>query len=867
MIARASPDRVLAWSIALLIGTSSLSIPRIAFAQYLQPGTPVFEAVGHGVVRPWFEMGWYPIAAAKREADAGGGAEFTTVSSVGQLVERVERWKMSADGVPYFAGYIPTTHRVTAMTWADMNGDGSADLLCAETNGAVIEVFSMGPSGPVAPGQMLTFDPYETPNYISYLTVADVNTDGYPDVGVVGASPGDDFGLLRWLMSQGSSSFATMQSCVAAQPVVAQLGPDAIADLVNWSPQSLLISIARGPISGVFPLVHDPPLEASGKPFVSDLDHDGVPDIVAGRFLYRGVAGGPPTKQDSLAANASAMLDLDHDGIADLVAVESGKIRVARGLGGFAFAPFTEDAAGWIDDHHARGPFGMSAVMDVDGDGWVDVLGSAGRAGFDGQGNYRTRSRVMYAIPGKPGGRFHQLLRVPTGSGTTQIALADILGADGRPDLVVLARGARRLEVRPGAGDGTFGPAQHHALPAGARRFTLADLNEDGRLDAAVACDTSSTLRVFAGTATGWDPAIDLPAPDSLSDVVVGDIDEDGSLDLLASTTAGELVGWKGNGAMGLASVAWSAGTWRGDGRLRLADVDGDGHLDVVAHNYRSAVGPWYVDVRLGDGSGQFPWYGPSMGGVGPGSAFETADLLGDGRTFVAYATMDSASSHHSFFRAFTLQGGVKTPLPWHCESMGPCSDQNEGHEVAPTPRQLAIADVTGDEVPDALVLSASGSVLTVIPGLGGGQFGTPIAHIAGSDPSSFALGDVDGDGDLDAMVADLATDEVMLMRNLGGATTGVAPTTPNASLRLFVDSTPNAAQLRLRLRLPSAGAARVEVFDLLGRRLAEVTLDAAAPGEEAVTIDGGRLHGNGVYFARLSQGSARASTRLMRFN
>ncbi len=862
MFARMSHARP-AWLIVLLIGAGSLPSTRIASAQS-PPGTPIFEATGYGVVRPWFDMGRV-VGTAKREPDAGAGAEYTTLPWY-TTVKRVERWKVSAEGVPFFAGYVPTACQPTAATWADMNGDGAADLLCAEhgPEEAVVEIFTMGPDGPISPGQILTFDTsqWPAPRPVSYITVADVNGDGHPDVGVV--SPSDwsaAIGPITWLVSQGPSSFATVRSFSFARPVVAQLGPDVSGDLLDWDPQSLGIGIAPGAGNGAFPYPN-PRLDASGRPLVRDLDQDGVPDIVVGRFLYRGVAGGLPVKEDSLSANASALVDVDHDGLEDLVAVESGKVRVARGLGGFNFTPFTDVAAGSIDDRGygwslTPGPFEMSAVMDANGDGWTDVVGSAAP----------TLGRVLYAVPGRPGGRFHQLLRLSTGRAPAQIALADLLGSDGHLDLVVLARGSRRLELRAGAGDGTFGPAELFALPAGGRKFTLAHLNEDARIDVAVACDTASALRVFPGAITGLGAPIDLSAAGPLTDVAAADVDEDGHLDLVAATASGQLAAWRGDGGMGWLPAAWSSTGPASDGRLRLADVDGDGHLDLVTQT--PWLPPWGgLFVQRGDGQGHFAADGVlQVGQLWPGNAFETGDLLADGRTFVAYVTMDSMQVNYSYFRAFTGQGGVKQPLPEHCDPNPPCTLEREGYEVAPTPRQVAIADVTGDGIPDLLVLSASGGTLTVIPGLGGGQFGSPVAHIAGVDPSSFALGDVDGDGDGDAMVADLATDEVVLMRHLGGATAGLGPAIMDGSLRISVESAPNAPQLRLRLALANAGAARVEFFDVLGRRLLKLPVVASAAGELSLTVEGGRLPKRGVLFARLTQGSAQATARLARFD
>ena len=866
MVARTS-RALCAWSIALLIGVALASDPRSASAQQTQPGPPIFEAVGYAALRPYLQMR-SASSTAKREADAGGEAEFTIVSG------RIERWRVSSDGVPWFAGYAPTVLG-NAATWADMDGDGVADLVCAgfDRNGRAVEILHMGPAGLVAPGTRIPVSVRGR-----YLTVADVTGDGRPDIGVVEwlLSPGD----MTWLLNQGANAFVEAPTSVSfGQPVAARLGPDARMDLVDWDPPYLSAGIASRAEDGVF-LAPDVRFKASGRPIISDLDGDGVPDIIAGRYLYRGVAGGLPVEVDSISASASHMADVDHDGIADLVAVESGTVRVARGLGGFGFSPFTSYRAGAIDDRWglwsiygtpASGPFGMSALLDANGDGQADVLGTpAVRAYTETFSTARGgEGRVVYALPGLPGGAFRQVPRLQTGSAPVQVALADLVGTDGRPDLLVLARGARRLELRAGAGDGTFGAAQLYALPAGAKKFVLADLNADSKLDVAVACDTSSSIRVFAGTGTGLGASIDLASTGALNELAAADVDEDGHLDLLSMALC-ELRAWRGDGAMGFVSTSWSSDPAYCNNRFRVVDVDDDGHLDLVTQRYGFEA-PLPFVIKRGNGQGQFTNdLSFSRQFIHGEAEVVTGDLLGDGRTYVAYAAVDSVKTTYCFVSAFTGQGGVVEPIPEHCEFVSPCGispyGMYNGYPVAPLPRQVAIADVTGDGLPDILVLSASGGVLTVLPGLGGGRFDTGIVHIAGSDPSSFALGDVDGDGDLDAMVADLAADEVTIMRHFGGTPPGGPPMT-SGSLRLQVESAPNAAQVRLRLTLPESGAARVELFDLFGRRLMGVSVEAITPGERSLTIDGSRFPRSGVLFARLTQGSAHATTRLARFD
>jgi hypothetical protein len=845
-------------SIALLLAAGASSNSTIASAA---PGTPVFDASGYAVVRPWFES-YRVLALAVRTSDAGGPGEISTISTMSTLL-RVERWSVTAQGVPYLNGFVPTQYRPTAVAWADVNGDGAADLLCGEESwplGPVLEVLLMGPSGPVAPGQLFVLpSPQRGP--VMFVTSADVNGDGFVDVGVVGSGSDRIEGRMSWVLggASGLTVGPTSQNYYS-KPAISRLDLDAQPDLVSWEPASLRLDFAHGNGDGTFSLAPTT-AEGSGMPQLADLDADGRNDLIAGRFLYRGDPSGIPVEVDSLAANVTARVDLDHDGLGDLIAIEDGRIRVARGLGGFRFGPFSDLRCGSIADRYPLAQqFGLSGVLDVNADSWTDVVGTSAAS----------LGRVVYVVPGRIGGSFFGPLRLSTGSRPAQVGLADLVGHDGRLDMVVLARGAARLEVRAGGGDGAFGPAQFYPLPEGGRRLAIADLDADGYLEVAVACDTSNVLSIYRGTVTGLGSRTDFPTDSPLTDLQIADVDEDGTLDVLAMTVGGRLRGWKGTGGLTLIPAPWSA-AMLGDGRLRLADWDGDGHLDLVTRE----PGTWSFSIRLlkGAGDGTFgfcvtpPCGGYPFGAQGDiqaqsGTAIDVADLLGDGDTYVAYASSDSLDIHYSYLRAFRGDSNGFHPIPAHYDF--PTSPY-DGYEVAPQPRQLTIADVTGDGLPDAVTLSGASGVLTVVPGLGGGLFGTPIAHVVGTDPSSFALGDVDGDGWPDAVVADSGSDDVLVLRNLGGSTLSVGHTAPPSRMGVRIASAPNAASVKFEVQLHADGEARLEIFDAQGRRLHAQRLEPSSVRDREVVVDARALPPSGVLFARLSQAGVAASAAFVR--
>jgi hypothetical protein len=151
---------------------------------------------------------------------------------------------------------------------------------------------------------------------------------------------------------------------------------------------------------------------------------------------------------------------------------------------------------------------------------------------------------------------------------------------------------------------------------------------------------------------------------------------------------------------------------------------------------------------------------------------------------------------------------------------------------------------------------------LTVLPGLGGLHFGTPISHVVGSAPSSFALGDVDGDGLPDAVVADAGSNDVMVLRHRGAQLTGVTPVVAVASrLSLRVASAPSSARVRLQLSLVGSAPATLDAYDVAGRRLGRQVIDGGA-GTHVVELESRLTPCSGLVFLRLAQGSESATTR-----
>jgi tetratricopeptide (TPR) repeat protein len=223
-------------------------------------------------------------------------------------------------------------------------------------------------------------------------------------------------------------------------------------------------------------------------------------------------------------------------------------------------------------------------------------------------------------------------------------AWAADIDADGDLD-VVLGAEHRLPTVLRNNGDGSFAEIHPFAGVSGLRGFVWADVDADGDPDAAL-IDDQSKLRFFANERSGQFKERVVPANlTSVKAIGVGDINNDGMLDLLVLVTDGIIVrvSDKSDGQ------TWETGEvvripndpkfLEGGSRLRVADLDNNGGLDLLLVSTTSPTGgtaPGAL-VWLSNENGSFTLSGqpidqPIDTPLAPALGFDAADLNGDGR-------------------------------------------------------------------------------------------------------------------------------------------------------------------------------------------------------------------------------------------
>jgi hypothetical protein len=782
-------------------------------------------------------VGLDPLAVAVADLEHNGAEDIVTANLSDQTLS-----VLLGDG----KGSFPNQRTYTlggypaALAVADVNGDGKPDLIVAEDNvnpnsNGVVDVlvgdgsgsFKLQSTTPVGPNP-------------SSLAVADVNGDGTPDLVVTDSNDN----TVRVLLGDGHGAFQPLQpytvgdslKSVAARDV----NGDGKPDLIVASAGDNTVRVLLGQGDGTFtPSTPSKGVGARNTPYLAALTGDSTPDSVildrSGNILFRqGVPGTDQPFGSPLTLNDTVVyspMETEAIAAAGNLAVPSGfHINTATGelegeltahdltvlQTGTGWAIATADAIPDLYVLATKHQFVYSVSLytsssDTDfrrstafttsflptriaAADLTDPTGTPGGRDALVVANGLDNS-VTIALPPAPGATNTpwSTTTIPVGIAPSDIALVDVNG-DGLRDIVVTDQASGDVAVILNQGNGAFAPAQlfraglglfgvdatspTSAVAALVQPVSLAagNLLGTGHSDLVVVNRGSHSFTVLANGGHGGfanpQPALTTATslgfnvPNQPGPVVVGDFNHDGQPDVaILMEDTGQLWVYLNKGHGTYAPPIINAANTFGPptGLTFVPGINGDAD--------RFLIGNAFGDILTlhSDGTGHFAVDHGNLNGV-PLAVGQTQD----GRTFAVVADQ----AHDQLLMYFRQPGTdvFDPPVP---------IDSHNVPLLAPGAVQLANLNRNGGQtLPSLVVADQLGNDVLVYPGRVDGTFGAPTSYPVGVAPVAVTVRDLNGDGVPDLAVVNQGSNDVSILLGSHDPQTGLWTATAGPRLQ-----------------------------------------------------------------------------------
>ncbi|HIA99799.1 MAG TPA: VCBS repeat-containing protein, partial [Gemmatimonadetes bacterium] len=553
----------------------------------------------------------YPLSVFAIDLDSDGDVDILSASYIDKKISWFENNGAADPSFTFHGNISPTANADGAYSVyaTDIDNDGDIDVLSASAEDGRINWYENNGSESFTERNITT-----SADGAQSVYAADIDSDG--DIDVLSASFNDD--KIAWYENDGAAdpSFTARTittSADAAKSVYAiDLDGDGDIDVLSASLEDDKIAWYENDGAA------DPSFTArtittsadgAKSVFAADVDGDGDIDVLSASIhddkvvWYENDGAADPaftaSTITSSADGASSVYaaDVDRDGDIDVLSASS-----------------YDDKIAWYENNGAADPSFTAHTITTSADGAASVFA----ADLDSDGDIDVLSasllddKVIWyenttAAPGTPS--FTAADIATSADGAFSVFVAD-MDNDGDMDIVSASENDDTIAwyENDGAADPSFTAADIATSADGAQSVFVADLDNDGDMDIVSASYNDDTIAWYEnnGAADPSFTAADIAtSADGAEDIHVADMDNDGDMDIVSASTNDNTIAWYEND--GAADPSFTAADIATSAQNALAvyvaDLDGDGDMDIVSASVNDDAIAWYENDGAADPS------------------------------------------------------------------------------------------------------------------------------------------------------------------------------------------------------------------------------------------------------------------------